>query len=58
MTLLWIVGSVWVGSAAILSLALCAASRKIPPAIDELQTSIHGNDDPNAGHDFDLQRAA
>jgi hypothetical protein len=37
MTLLWIIGTVWIGSAAIVSLALCAASRKVPPQMEDVE---------------------
>jgi hypothetical protein len=60
MTLLWIIGMVWVGSAAIVSLALCAASHKVPPPMDDLEAAhpdpfnLYGGNDEQ----FPFEKAA
>jgi hypothetical protein len=53
MTLLWILGMVWVGSAALVSLALCAASQKLPPPIEEFERVNFQGDNPEAGFAFE-----
>lgn len=53
MTLLWIIGVVWVGSAAFVSLALCAASQQLPPAIEEFERVNFQDQNPEAGFAFE-----